>query len=157
MDRHSIRYLFEHRILPQYFFEGKKSFVSLLINKKEILFEIISTLFNDEQILNPYSPEDYKVTMQKVTDEVRMIKMEFPKPEEQPLCYCAYMFLDDTFHKISYFCIERGNSEDNEYPFVCSWTPDGAHHNYGMCALDNYDDFFKCADIHMEQEYGVKK
>ena len=109
--------------------------MGLLINKKEILFEIISTLFNDEQILNPYSPEDYKVTMQKVTDEVRMIKMEFPKPEEEPLCYCAYMFFDDTFHKISYFCIERGNSEDNEYPFVCSWTPDGAHHNYGMCAL----------------------
>ena len=67
--------------------------MGLLINKKEILFEIISTLFNDEQILNPYSPEDYKVTMQKVTDEVRMIKMEFPKPEEEPLCYlCVYVF-----------------------------------------------------------------
>ncbi|MDE7298147.1 MAG: hypothetical protein K2N94_04875 [Lachnospiraceae bacterium] len=157
MDRHGIRYLFEHRLLPQWFFEDKTQFVGLLLNEKEILFNIINDLFEKENVDNPYKREDFTVMASKVTADVLMVRIGFPAPEEEPLCYCAYIFFDKAFDKVSYFCIERGNKEGDNYPFVCSWTPDGAHNNHGNCSLDSYNDFIRCADIHMEREYGLRR
>jgi hypothetical protein len=59
-----------------------------------------------------------------------MLRIRFPELEEGLLCYCAYMFFDENFEKVSYFCIERENSESDNYSFVCFWTPDEVHHNY---------------------------
>lgn len=79
MNRHGIRYMFEHRLLPQWFFEDKN------------------------------------------------------------------------------FCIEKGNSESGDFPFVCSWTPDEVQHNHGNCSFEDHNDFMRCADIHMEREYGLTR
>ena len=51
----------------------------------------------------------------------------------------------------------KGNAESGGYPFGCSWTPDEVHHNHGNGAFDDYNDFIRCADIHMEREYGLKR
>ena len=133
MDRHGIRYIFEHRLLPKWFFEDKMQFVGLLLHKKDILFNVISDMFEKEEVTNPYSLESFDVTAIKITDDVFMLRIGFPEPEEEPLCYCAYLFFDENFEKTSYFCIEKGNEESREYPFVCSWTPDAMHYNHGNC------------------------
>ena len=157
MDRHGIRYIFEHKLLPQWFFEDKMKFVGLLLHEKEILFNVINDLFEKEEVTNPYSLENFDVTAAKITDDVLMLRIGFPEPEEEPLCYCSYLFFDENFEKTSYFCIEKGNVESGDYPFVCSWTPDEVHHNHGNCSFDDHNDFIRCADIHMEREYGLKR
>ncbi len=157
MDRHAIRYTFEHRALPQWFFEDKEQFIGLLFHDKNVLYRVINGMFEDEGIINPYTEDDFSIAASKVTDDVKMFKIVFPEPEEEPLCYCSYMFFDDDFEKISYFCIEKGNEHGEDYPFVCSWTKDGAHQNHGNCTFEKYDDFLRCADIHMENMYGLKR
>lgn len=157
MDRHGIRYMFEHRLLPQWFFENKMEFVGLLLHEKEILFNVISDIFVEENVDNPYSVDDFGVSVAKIAEDVLMLRIGFPDPEEEPLCYCAYMFFDENFEKVSYFCIEKGNSESEGCPFVCSWTPDEVHYNYGNCSLENYNDFIRRSDIHMEREYGLTR
>ena len=157
MDRHGIRYMFEHRLLPQWFFEEQMKFVGLLLHEKETLFHAISNIYEKEKVENPYSSEDIDVSAAKITDDVLMLRIGFPEPEEEPLCYCAYLFFDESFEKVSYFCIERGDTESDDDPFVCSWTPDGVHRNHGHCSLEDDNDLVRCADIHMKREYGLTR
>lgn len=157
MDRHGVRYMFEHRLLPQCFFEDKAQFVGMLLHDKEILYRVISEIFEKESVANPYTVKQFDIDAGKITEEVMMMKISFPEPEEEPLCYCAYLFFDNEFEKTSYFCIEKGNDASQQYPFVCSWSSDGVHHNHGNCTFEKHGDFLRCTDIHMENEYGLTR
>jgi len=152
MDSHQIRYLFEHRILPQWFFEGKSRFAGMLLNDKTVLFRIIDDIFQKEETDNPYIVEQFGIETSKVTDDVVMIKIILPEPEEEPLCYCCYLFFDQDFEKPGFFCIERGNNIGSKtggtIPFVCSWTADGSHHNHGNCSLENNQDLIRCTQLY---------
>lgn len=150
MNQHEIRYLFEHRLLPQWFFKYQFSFIGSLLQDKEILYRMIHDLFKEEGLENPYTPDQFQVTVSNLMDQMSL-KISFPEPEEEPLCYCSYLFFDKEFDNVSFFCIEKGNKEDQMHPFLCSWTPDGTHLNHGRCTFENNDDFLRCAKIHMEQ------
>lgn len=159
-DRHRVRYKFEHRILPQLFFEDKAQFIGIILNDKDVLFRMIDEVFNDEKVPNPYSEDDFSIDAARITESVLMLKIIFPEPEEEPLCYCSYLFFDDKFEKLGYFCIEKGNEMSDFYPFVCSWTPEGKrvkHVNYGNCTFEDHNDFLRCADIFMENEFGLTR
>lgn len=160
MDLHGIRYMYEHRILPQWFFEGGQRFVEMLIRDKTVLFRIIDDIFQKEGVKNPYTTEQFAVETAKITEEIAMVKILLPEPEEEPLCYCCYLFFDQGFEKPGFFSIEKGNNIVNKNeamePFVCAWTAEGGHVNHGNCSLANHGDFIKCADLYMEREYGVK-
>lgn len=150
MNQYEIRYLFEHRLLPRCFFENQLQFIGALLKDKEILFRIIDDLFHQEGLKNPYTPDLFDVSAVGSMEQMA-IKISFPEPENEPLCYCSYLFFDKTFEKVSYFCIEKGNSEGQMHPFVCSWTPEGAHLNHGHCALEKNEDFLRCSEIHSKQ------
>ena len=89
MDRHRIRYMFEHRLLPQWFFEEKESFVAPILKDKGILFEVLDQIFRKENVDNPYSPEQFNIEAAKLTEEVLMVKITFPEPEEEPLPFTS--------------------------------------------------------------------
>ena len=150
MNRHDSRYFFEHKLLPEWFFENKDEFIGFLLSDKTILFEMIDDIFTQQKVSNPYKKEDFDVQPSKVTDEVKMLKIIFPEPEEEPLCYCSYIFFDDDLEKISYFCIEKGNEKSDNLPFVCSWTEDHMHLNHGNTTFEEYNDFLRCAELHMK-------
>lgn len=154
MERHGIRYIFEHKMLPQWFFEDTTKFVGVLLNSKDVLYNIINDIFEKENVENPYSEDDFKVEAAKLTDNVLFVKISFPKPEEEPLCYCSYLLFDEKFEKKRYFCIERGNELGEELPFVCGWTPDGTHVNYGHCGLGEEDGLIRCMQLYANDLYG---
>ncbi|MBR6384239.1 MAG: hypothetical protein IKS56_09700 [Lachnospiraceae bacterium] len=147
MNRHDARYFFEHRVLPKWFYEDKVQFVGMLLQDKKILFRIIDDIFKQGNVENPYNEGSFDILFSKVTDDVKLLKIIFPEPEEEPLCYCSYMFFNDDFEKINYFCIEKGNELSDYNPFVCSWSNDGIHNNYGNCTFDEHNDFIRCAEI----------
>ncbi len=153
MNQHGIMYTFEHRLLPHFFFTDKIQFIGSLLQDKALLFNIINEIFQNEGVENPYHQEDFDLDASKVTDDVFILKIIYPEPEEEPLCYCSYLFFDEEFEKTSYFCIEKGNSESKDYPFVCSWTADGTHRNHGKCSFDKHNDFIRCVQIHMDEFY----
>lgn len=154
MDRHGIRYVFEHRVLPQWFFEDTQKFVGVLLNNKEVLYDFINDIFEKENVENPYSEDDFKVEAAKLTDNVLFVKISFPEPEEEPLCYCSYMLFDEKFEKKRYYCIERGNEAGDFLPFVCGWTPEGTHVNYGHCGLGEDEDLIRCMELYVNELYG---
>lgn len=153
MNRHEIRYLFEHRLLPNWFFQDKDRFVGILLNDKKILYGIIDDIFKKEEVENPYKEEDFSIEAGKITEDIIMVKIVFPEPEDEPLCYCSYLFFDINFEKTEYFCIERGNEHSEEYPFVCGWTSDGSHCNFGNCTFEENGDFLRCLEIYMKKYY----
>ena len=87
MDRHGVRYVFEHRLLPNWFYEDKDKLVGAILHDKSILFRIISDVFKEENVENPYKEEDFDAHPFKVTEEVMGLCIEMPEPEEEPLCY----------------------------------------------------------------------
>jgi len=151
--------MFEHKLLPQWFFENKDKFVGVILQDKTVLYKMINDIFQNEGMENPYISEQFDLEAEKITEEVMMLKIIFPEPEEEPICYCSYLFFDKDFEKTSYFCIEKGNDfciekgneEGQSNPFVCEWTADGAHLNYGKCSFEEHEDFLKCVDIYMKQ------
>lgn len=114
MERHEIRYLLEHRLLPHWFFEQKMQLIGLLLRDQEVLYRIIGDLFEKEGIENPYTADQFAVTVSKPDDKM-VVRISFPEPEEEPLCYCSYLFFDETFEKVSYFCIEKGDEENGDF------------------------------------------
>ena len=57
------------------------------------------------------------------------------------------MLFDEKFEKKGYFCIERGNEMGANLPFVCGWTQDETHLNYGQCGLKE-DGLLRCMEIY---------
>lgn len=151
MNLHQIRYMFEHRLLPQWFFENKDKFVGIILQDKTVLYKMINDIFLNEELENPYTPEQFGIEAERLTEEVMMLKIIFPEPEDEPICYCSYLFFNRDFEKTGYFCIEKGNEEGQEQPFVCAWTADGTHLNYGRCSFEEHGDFLRCVEIYMEQ------
>lgn len=157
MTRHEIRYMFEHRLIPQWIHEEGTTFVAMLLQDKGLLYRIINDIFEKEGVENPYREEQFQVESGKAAEDVMMVKICFPEPEDEPLCYCGYLFLDKEFEKVSYVVIERGNSFGKELPFVCVWEfEDGGpmHVNYGNCEKDGQDDFVRAMDVYMRKWYG---
>lgn len=150
MDRHGIRYFFEHQLLPQWFFKYQFQFIGILLNRKGLLYQMIDDLFKEQGLENPYTPDLFDVTAKRLAEQMS-VKISFPEPEEEPLCYCSYLFFDQEFDKVSYFCIERGNPAGQMHAFVCSWTQEETHLNHGHCHLGEEGDFLRCAEIYREQ------
>lgn len=112
---------------------------------------MINDIFQNEELENPYTPEQFGIEAERLTEEVMMLKIIFPEPEDEPICYCSYLFFNRDFEKTGYLCIEKGNGEGQEKPFVCAWTADGTHLNYGRCSFEEHGDFLRCVEIYMEQ------
>ena len=151
MTVYDIRYSFEHRILPAWFYKHKGQFTGLLLKDKNVLYEIIDDMFKDAEMENPFTRDDFDIVAARLSNEIMMLKIIFPAPDQEPLCYCSYLFFDQNFERTSYFCIEKGGSIEPDKPYVCGWTADGKHQNYGNCTFDENDDFLRCLNLHISK------
>ena len=149
MDRHTVRYTFEHKLLPQMCFDDTAEFFIRLIRDKNFLFSVISYLFKREKVRNPYRAKQFSFEPVKLTDDVYLVIINFPAPEEEPLCYCSYLFWDHASDRVDYYCIEKAGGDDSEPPFICAWTQDGTHVNYGRCTPDDRNGLKKCVALFM--------
>lgn len=150
MTLHEICYGFEHKLLPEMFFEYKFAFVKMLLDDKTKLYKIINDIFEDAKEKNPYTEDDFDIVLAKLDENLYMLKIIFPEPKTEPLCYCSYIFFDCSFEKTGYYCIEKGNSfSGKEEPFVCSWSKEGMHFNYGNCVMEDNKDFLRCLELYL--------
>ncbi len=147
--KYKLGYFLEHGLLPKMFFNDKGKFVNALLSDKGFLYRIAGRLYSEENALNPYHQEDFSVMSEAVSDEVMMIDIRFPEPEYEPLCYHAYLFYDKAFENTGYFCIEKAGSVSGDSPFICSWTPEGKHVNYGTCTLDENENINRCKAVYL--------
>ena len=151
MNIHKLRYLFEHRMLPDWFFREGDRLVAALLQDETLLFRIMADLLQKEGIRNPYTQRQFVAAVIKKAGPLTVLKITFPQPENEPLCYCSYLIFDNKFEKTAYFCIEKGNTIGKELPFLCRWTEDGSHLNCGACPHEEEQELKRCLEI-VEEE-----
>lgn len=157
MDRHTARYIYEHRLLPHWLFDLKEKFVMSMIKNPSIIYEMLQGTFDQNGVECPYQKEQFIVTPGRFTDSVTVIKLTFPEPEEHPLCYAAFIFFDEDFQSLSYITVEKRDelSEDDNLPLF-AWEPGKKHFLVGECKSGGMNDFKVAADYYMKR-YGAKK
>lgn len=152
MSKKEIRYMFEHGLLPRWFFETTKDFVRTMLTEPSEFFDNLDRMFEWEMVENPYTMEQFQIEHIKLTEDIMVLKLTFPEPEEAPFCYNSFAIYDEKFEKIRYFCIERANGEDSKEAFVCQWTKDERHINHGTCVRDEKTELERCVEIYGKEE-----
>ena len=137
MDRHTARYIYEHRLLPHWFFDLKEKFAMSLITDPGLLYKMLLGTFEQNQVACPYQKEQFQVIPGRFTDTITVIKLVFPEPEEDPLCYAAFLFFDENFQNLSYITVEKGKK----------------HMEIGSCELGGMKDFKRAAEYYMNRYF----
>ena len=157
-QRHQIRYFFEHKLLPQLFFEDKGKFVNAVLGDEGLLFRALDGIFQKEGLDNPYSSDQLEASVETIAGDISILIIRYPDPEEEPLCYCSFLFFDAKFKNLGFYSLERGGDLSGDgIPFICSWSEEGDHINHGNCLLDEHEALLKCADIYMEKKKALKE
>lgn len=155
MNLNESMFYFEHTLLPGWFFGEGKKFVIVALNDPGFLYRVVSDVFSNEGVANPYKKEEFMAEPAKIKEDLMMMRVIFPMPSEEPLCYCAYMFFNNDFTQTGFYTIEKEKPEKGPLPVACEWTPDGVHHKLGKVSFENMGDFKKCVDAYMEK-YGLR-
>lgn len=140
------RYIFEHRQLPSFFFEGKGEFMAALLDDNGILFRIMDDLCEQLGVENYYPAESFTVNPLKLTEDILALQLVFPNPEWVPNCFCAYCIFNMDFSLARYFTVEYDAGQPEGKAFICEWA-DGAHMNYGVHDVTGGKDLEKCYEL----------
>lgn len=148
------RYAFEQAMLPQFFFQDPMSVISGIIRDPKILFQVLDTMFQEDQVENPYQEEDFSVDSSRITDEIFTVEIKLPEPEAAPLCHRVILFFDESMTNLGYYCLEKGDSIGGQDPiFVCGRDRDGGHLNFGI-SPSMEDAFVVCGEDYLSRFYS---
>ncbi|MBR4462248.1 MAG: hypothetical protein IKS51_06690 [Erysipelotrichaceae bacterium] len=129
----NIYYQFQHRVLPNWAYRSEH-FLNDLINVgvQEVLYNAIRNVYADQKEELPYTKEDFSGFYAWLDDETIVITLRFPKPEEVPLCYSAYIIKNVKTGQMMYYTLEKGQDPINgkEMQFLCSWNSEGKHQQH---------------------------
>ena len=141
-----LRYYFEHRLLPHWFYEKTEVLIEILEEGgRHFLYGGMSVLCEEAGVEMKYTREQYTLYHCGTEKEYTMIRMEMPIPEREPMCYEVYLVFGDDYQNKKYFTVEMGSSVHER--FLCSWDQDQSHCNYGEAYEDTARTERKIADI----------
>ncbi len=144
-----IRYMVEHKILPELFFseKAKDYFLILMASEGKLILNLLMLFGKDQDYKCPYSASDFKLDLHIIKKPDRdsgetgkeILEIIMPEPEQMPLCSRIYICHDMKLENIEYFTLEKsvGDSEA-----LCAWTPAGIHENFGT-APKTKDEVFR--------------
>ena len=149
MDDYQVMYQFQHKLMPSWFYEEPKEFVGVNCMQNTALYEILSEMFRRAGLDNPYSPGQFSVESGEVNENIGMLRIKFPKAQEEHLCHGAICFFDKGFKYTGYFTIEKGKDVDEAFPVLCSWSKEGEHFGYGKVSPDPDEQLMECISVFM--------
>ena len=126
-------YQFQHRVLPNWAYHSQHFFNDLVnVGVKDVLFSAISSVYRDVQEELPYTKEDFSGFCAQLDDETIVAVLRFPKPDDTPLCYSAYIFKNLKTGEMMYYTLEKGKDpiSEKEMQFLCGWNSEGKHQQY---------------------------
>ena len=129
----NLNYQFQFNLLPNWTYNTPQFISDLLKNGVgATLYRQIKSVYEREEAELPYKEEDFNGFHARLDDDTYLIVLRFPKPEETPLCYAAFIFIDVKTNRKAYYTLERGaNLDGSLLQFMCYKDKDGGHHNYG--------------------------
>lgn len=145
MDIKEIRYLFEHRLLPQWLYREKETLISVLLQKdKNMAFQIFSDICKKENVEMPYKEEQYRIIPYGLSDKAAAVCLQLPSAEVSPQCERVYFVFDQEKEKFAFYSVEKGAFD---YNVLCGWSEDGGHLNYGKCPEDENEELKRLLDL----------
>lgn len=144
---HELNYQFQHKLLPDLFFKSKPGFVGMFLKDKDMLSTLCNDFFTHFEEENPYSKEDFSTEIFKLSADTYALKLVFPEPLTEPLCYYSLIIFKKDFSEYMYFCLEKGGIFSDNAPFLCRWNEEKAHLNYGTCEYNEKEFILRCCDI----------
>lgn len=136
-----MRYYFEHNVLPRYFYEDPANMLDVL--KTNGIYRLWQALADENGVEYPYQEADYNLRWYDLDGGATALLIEMPAPEVSPQCLRVYMIYNQETGASGYYTVEYDNFM-GETAFLCGWTPDGTHMNYGGApildpAADDYE------------------
>ena len=122
-----MRYYFEHNVLPRYFHDDPANMLSVM--KDVGAYRLWASLADENGVDYPYQEEDFNLRWYE-PDGVTVLLIEMPRPETSPDCFRIYMVYDPAAGSAGYYTVEYDNFM-GETAFLCGWTADMTHMNYG--------------------------
>lgn len=125
------RYIFEHKVLPHYFFQDKQEFLGALMQQQATLLALMMRdVCQELEVECAYQSSDYTVELLQIREDYYAIRVTMPQPSEVPQCFRIYMVFNQACSQQAYFTVEYGEAGQR---FMCGWNTVGEHVNYGNC------------------------
>ena len=156
MTVQQVLYHFQHRLLPMWFYDSPKEFAGVLSEKPEALYEIFSTLMEQGGVENTFRAGEFKAEPLEISDTVTAIRIKYPKPQDEPLCFGALAFFNKDFDKLHFFTMEKGEDIEGIFPVLCSWDSNGEHFSHGTVSLDPDEQLLECVNMYIGSGAGAK-
>lgn len=125
-----IRYYFEHRELPQQFYQAPEDMMESL--QEAGLYDRWNSYTAAYGFDQDYADGDFAVRDMMQDSGIRMLLLTMPDPESTLLCYRIYLCYDPETGTSAYYTAEfdkyDGFFEDG--CLICGWKPDGTHQYY---------------------------
>ena len=135
----NILYQFEHNFLPQWAY-GAPDFFNDLINhgEKETLYRAAKNVYDKNGLEFPFKEDDFSGFHVRLDVDTVCVLLRFPEPQEVPLCYCSFIFMDANTNQIQYYTLEKGADPitNREMRFMCGWDKKLEHKQYGSYYVD---------------------
>lgn len=144
-----MRYFFEHDVMPRYFHEDPQVMLDVL--KERGIYPLWSVLADENGVEYPYQEEDFSLSWYDVNGAT-VLQIGMPAPEVSPQCFRIYMVYDPATGSAGYYTIEYDNLL-GETAFLCAWTADRTHMNYGGAEIldPSAEDYQAQLDAEAEQ------
>lgn len=143
----------EHCALRDFYYHDSERFAEILITVPNAVFNIIDSRCKEKGLPNPFRREQFMQSIIELPDGNRALRVSFPEIKEMSFCRRIYAFLTEDNKKAGYYCIENGNDEYSEEPFVSEWIPYGksyANIIYNSEGLTPENEFLKCAEFYRD-------
>lgn len=126
------RYHFEHSALPRYFYDDPSNMLTVL---GEVgAYRLWTSLADENGVEYPYQPGDYAENWYTADDGTTVLQIIMPQPETDTLCYRVYMLYNPGTGDAGYYTVEYDGLL-GDAAFLCGWSEDRKHINYGGAAI----------------------
>lgn len=135
----NILYGFEHQLLPNWAYTVPEFFNDLINNgEKTTLYRAARNVYEKQGVEFPFTEDDFSGFHTRLDVDTVAILMRFPQPQEAPLCYCAFIFMDTSTKQIAYYTLEKGIDpiSGKDMQFLCSWDANKRHREHGSIYTD---------------------
>ena len=135
-------YGFQHQALPRWAYNSTQFFNDLVnTGEKKTLYEAAKRVYENNNEECPFKEEDFGGFHVRMDVKTVAVVLRFPKPEEVPMCYCSFIFLDAETKRIGYYTLEKGKDpiSERDMQFLCGWDKEGNHQQYGSVYTDQAD------------------
>ena len=144
-----VRYFMEHNALPSALYnEGARLLSSFMMTGGKTMTGFYEKAASaNPSYCCPYDVADFNVNFRtyiRNEDTCMVLRVEMPEPEQALLCRAVYLCYGTKGGYELYVTSEL--AEDGSY-YLCAWSSQGAHHNFGDAPADPSDEMDMASDL----------